>query len=56
MPVRERGISCHVVGLVTLEGALHALKELPDPQAEREARLLRQLAADGEPAMGRSAS
>ncbi|MEX1072190.1 MAG: DUF4032 domain-containing protein [Chloroflexota bacterium] len=40
-----RGISRHVVRFVDYDGALYALKELPARLAEREYRLLRELAA-----------
>ena len=40
-----RGISRHVVRFVDYDGALYALKELPEPLAEREYRLLRELAS-----------
>jgi tRNA A-37 threonylcarbamoyl transferase component Bud32 len=39
-----RGISRHVVRFVDYDGALYALKELPESLAEREFRLLRELA------------
>jgi hypothetical protein len=39
-----RGIHRHVVRFVNYDGTLYALKELPDPIAEREYRLLRRLA------------
>jgi len=39
-----RGVSRHVVRFVDYEGKLYALKELPEPLAEREYRLLRELA------------
>ena len=42
-----RGIGRHVVRFVDYDGALYALKELPEPAARREYRLLRAL-ADGE--------
>ncbi len=38
-----RGISRHVVRFVDYDGLLYALKELPEPLAEREFRLLREL-------------
>jgi tRNA A-37 threonylcarbamoyl transferase component Bud32 len=44
-----RGISRHVVRFVDYDGALYALKELPEPLAEREYRLLRELAAASVP-------
>jgi hypothetical protein len=44
-----RGISRHVVRFVDYDGALYALKELPEPLAEREFRLLRELAAASVP-------
>jgi hypothetical protein len=40
-----RGIGRHVVRFVDYEGAIYALKELPDELARREYRLLRELAA-----------
>jgi hypothetical protein len=39
-----RGIGRHVVRFVDYDGALYALKELPEPLARREYRLLRALA------------
>jgi len=39
-----RGVSRHVVRFVDYDGTLYALKELPEPLAEREYRLLRELA------------
>ncbi|MEX0625928.1 MAG: DUF4032 domain-containing protein [Chloroflexota bacterium] len=44
-----RGISRHVVRFVDYDGQLYALKELPEPLAEREYRLLRELAAESVP-------
>jgi len=44
-----RGISRHVVRFVDYDGALYALKELPEPLAEREYRLLRELATASVP-------
>ena len=44
-----RGISRHVVRFVDYDSALYALKELPEPLAEREYRLLRELAAASVP-------
>jgi len=44
-----RGISRHVVRFVDYDGILYALKELPEPLAEREYRLLRELAAASVP-------
>jgi hypothetical protein len=44
-----RGISRHVVRFVDYDGALYALKELPTRLAEREYRLLRELAAASVP-------
>ena len=44
-----RGISRHVVRFVDYDGSLYALKELPEPLAEREYRLLRDLAAASVP-------
>src|SRR5688572_1089576 len=38
-----RGISRHVVRFVEYNGAIYALKELPEPLARREYRLLRGL-------------
>ncbi len=46
-----RGIGRHVVRFVECEGSLYALKELPPELAEREYRLLRQLAEAGVPAV-----
>ncbi len=46
-----RGIGRHVVRFVECSGALYALKELPAPLAEREYRLLRQMAVEGVPAV-----
>ena len=40
-----RGIGRHVVRFVDYDGAIYALKELPDELARREYRLLRELAA-----------
>jgi hypothetical protein len=44
-----RGIHRHVVRFVDYEGRVYALKELPDPVAEREYRLLRRLAEENLP-------
>ena len=44
-----RGISRHVVRFVEYDGALYALKEIPEHLAWREYRLLRALEADGMP-------
>ena len=44
-----RGISRHVVRFVDYDGILYALKELPARLAEREYRLLRELAAASVP-------
>src|SRR5919199_191733 len=44
-----RGISRHVVRFVEREGAVYALKELPQRLAGREYRLLRDLARNGIP-------
>ncbi|CAN5818439.1 DUF4032 domain-containing protein [soil metagenome] len=44
-----RGIHRHVVRFVSYEDRLYALKELPPRLAEREYRLLRQMAADNIP-------
>jgi hypothetical protein len=44
-----RGIGRHVVRFVEVDEALYALKELPQPLAEREYRLLTALQADGMP-------
>ena len=44
-----RGISRHVVRFVEYEGALYALKELPERPARREYTLLRRLAGQGMP-------
>ena len=53
-----RGIHRHVVRFVEYEGpfgpALYALKELPAPIARREYELLRALAADEMPEIGRA--
>ena len=46
-----RGISRHVVRFVDYDGALYALKELPQRLARREYRLLRHLAAESVPAV-----
>jgi tRNA A-37 threonylcarbamoyl transferase component Bud32 len=46
-----RGISRHVVRFVRLNGSFYALKELPPPLADREYRLLTELAARGVPAV-----
>ena len=47
----RRGIGRHVVRFVDLEGAYYALKELPPRLAEREYRLLGDLAHAGVPAV-----
>ena len=47
----ERGIGRHVVRFVDYDGALYALKELPPRLAQREYRLLRELAEVGLPAV-----
>jgi Domain of unknown function (DUF4032)/Lipopolysaccharide kinase (Kdo/WaaP) family len=44
-----RGISRHVVRFVNYEGAIYALKELPERLARREYRLLRRLALESMP-------
>ncbi len=44
-----RGISRHVVRFVEVDGALYALKELPERPARREWTLLRQLESQGLP-------
>ena len=44
-----RGISRHVVRFVNYDGALYALKELPERLAWLEYRLLRHLAAESMP-------
>jgi Domain of unknown function (DUF4032)/Lipopolysaccharide kinase (Kdo/WaaP) family len=44
-----RGISRHVVRFVEYDGALYALKELPERPARREYTLLRRLAGQGMP-------
>jgi hypothetical protein len=44
-----RGISRHVVRFASYDGAIYALKELPERLAWREYRLLRHLAAEGMP-------
>ena len=46
-----RGISRHVVRFVKLNGSFYALKELPPPLADREYRLLTELAAREVPAV-----
>jgi len=46
-----RGISRHVVCFVDYDGALYALKELPERLAEREYRLLRHLEGESIPAV-----
>jgi hypothetical protein len=46
-----RGISRHVVRFVKLNGSFYALKELPPPLADREYRLLSELAAREVPAV-----
>ena len=40
-----RGISRHIVRFVEYDGALYALKELPERPARREWKLLRELGA-----------
>jgi len=44
-----RGISRHVVRFVNYDGSIYALKELPEPLARREYRLLRRLAVESIP-------
>jgi Domain of unknown function (DUF4032)/Lipopolysaccharide kinase (Kdo/WaaP) family len=44
-----RGISRHVVRFVNYDGAIYALKELPERLARREYRLLRRLAGESIP-------
>ena len=44
-----RGISRHVVRFVEYDGALYALKELPERPARREYVLLRRLESQGLP-------
>lgn len=44
-----RGISRHVVRFVNYDGAIYALKELPERLARKEYRLLRHLAAESIP-------
>jgi len=44
-----RGISRHVVRFVEYDGALYALKELPERPARREYSLLRRLESQGLP-------
>ena len=44
-----RGISRHVVRFVDYDGALYALKELPERPARREWTLLRRLEGQGLP-------
>ena len=44
-----RGISRHVVRFVEYDGALYALKELPERPARREWTLLRRLESQGLP-------
>ncbi|MGH9246849.1 MAG: DUF4032 domain-containing protein [Acidimicrobiales bacterium] len=46
-----RGISRHVVRFVRLNHEVYAVKEIPQPLAEREFRLLRALERDDEPAV-----
>src|SRR2546428_4220132 len=46
-----RGIGRHVVRFVDYDGVLYALKELPPRLAQREYRLLRELADVGLPAV-----
>ena len=43
------GIHRHVVRFVNMDGALYAVKELPPRLADREYRVLRQMATDGLP-------
>ena len=47
----ERGISRHVVRFVRVAGVYYALKEIPQPLAEREYRLLGHLVGTGVPAV-----
>jgi len=47
-----RGIGRHVVRFVDYDGALYALKELPRRLAQREYRLLRELADESIPVVG----
>jgi uncharacterized protein DUF4032/lipopolysaccharide kinase (Kdo/WaaP) family protein len=47
----QRGIGRHVVRFVELDGRLFALKELPEPLAAREYRLLTALEHEGVPAV-----
>jgi tRNA A-37 threonylcarbamoyl transferase component Bud32 len=49
--VAARGIGTHVVRFVDYDGALYALKELPQATAEREYRLLRGMDEEGVPAV-----
>jgi hypothetical protein len=49
--IRHRGTSRHVVRFAVEQGRLYALKELQEPLARREYRLLRQLAELGVPAV-----
>ena len=49
--VRQRGISRHVVRFVADESGLYALKEIYEPLARREYRLLREFADLGLPAV-----
>ncbi|HEV7559612.1 MAG TPA: hypothetical protein VGO00_29250, partial [Kofleriaceae bacterium] len=44
-----RGISRHIVRFVEYDGALYALKELPERPARREWKLLRALESQGLP-------
>src|SRR5438105_14473558 len=47
----KRGISRHVVRFVRIDGSFYALKELPSRLAEREYRLLGELAERAVPAV-----
>jgi Domain of unknown function (DUF4032)/Lipopolysaccharide kinase (Kdo/WaaP) family len=49
--IRHRGTSRHVVRFVTERGRLYALKEMNEPLARREYRLLRRLSELGIPAV-----
>ena len=49
--IRHRGTSRHVVRFVTEQGRLYALKEMNEPLARREYRLLRRLSELGIPAV-----
>lgn len=44
-----RGVSRHVVRFVRSGDSIHALKEMPEPAAEHEYRMLRELADEGLP-------